>query len=101
MIYQKRVYTELNTLRIGVYPFVMYLTKHSCLTTEINNKIEYVVTSGLIDKWTAEYKRTRFLDLDKNIPHTLNIMQLSGVFQLCALFLVAAFILFIFEIIIN
>lgn len=96
----KRIYPKVSTLRIGIYPLVMYLSKHSCLTKEINEKIEYVVTSGLIEKWTAEYKEISNFDrLDKKIPRTLNITHLTGVFQLYALFLIVASIIFILEIV--
>lgn len=96
------IVSQLKTLRIGVYPFVMYLSKHSCLTTEINDKIQYVVESGLIEKWTADYKETRFSNsdrLDKNTPRTLNIAQLLGVFQLYCLLLIVATISFVVEIV--
>lgn len=100
----KRLYRKIHTLRIGVYPFVMYLSKHSCFTPAINDKIQYVLASGLIEKWTAEYKETRFSKSqrrhDENVPRTINITQLIGVFQLYGFFLIVASISFILEIVI-
>ncbi|KAG4076488.1 hypothetical protein HA402_014452 [Bradysia odoriphaga] len=100
MIYTKGYYTKFKTLRIGIFPFVLYLPKQSCLRGEINQKIQSVVESGLIEKWTSDYKEIRFADSDLDIvPRKLNMTQLLGVFQLCGLILVVALISFILEIV--
>lgn len=90
---------KVKTLRIGVYPFVMYLSKQSCLTNEINNKLQYIEAAGLIEKWTSEYKETRFSNSDERVPRKLNLTHLFGVFQVYGLLLGVAFVAFIIEIV--
>lgn len=89
--------------RMFLLPFCIFFRKHSCLTEPITNQINRYTNSGLLEHWTSKYFQTRFVkvkaeEFENQQPQRLNIKQLLGGFIISSILLVAAVVVFLFEI---
>jgi hypothetical protein len=79
-------------------PLVIYCRKNFYLLDEINEKIEFLKASGLINFWHSQNIRKRFLTVNNlNLPKILNIKQLSGCFHIVLLGTFVSFVVFLLE----
>lgn len=90
--------------RLFLLPFCIYFRKHSCLANPISDLINIYTSSGLLEYWISLYHQKRFViikaeDLEGDqSPQRLNLKQLLGGFIISSILLVAAFIVFLFEV---
>lgn len=80
-------------------PSVYYLHKHSYLTEMVNEKIDALKTSGLIDYWISKYLDPKYYRV-KQIARErakLNFSTLLGAFQLLVSGTIVAFTTFVLE----
>lgn len=84
---------------IMTVPVVFYLHKNSFLTDILNEKIDDLKSSGLIDYWISKYLDPNYLHLKSSMqgPKILNFRELLGAFQLCSFGLFCATISFVIE----
>lgn len=86
--------------RIAYIYFVFYLRKHSCLTTSLNNHIKYLSSSGIINYYINMYKDAHFMKIQSHkMRQTLSLYQMQGIFLICAVLYLVAFITFLIELI--
>lgn len=82
---------QLFTLQCGIY-----FRKNSYLEYAVNQKIEAVITNGLIDLWASRYIDANIMPR-KTGPKTLNIEQLRGGFEIMFIGLSVGLIVFLLE----
>lgn len=83
------------------YNIVIYMHKQSCLVGEVNQKIIYLVNSGLVQTWAAQFTDKNFLKhTSTNKAVAINFVQLLGAFQLLSTGLIMGGIIFILEMLI-
>ncbi|XP_070491373.1 uncharacterized protein [Chironomus tepperi] len=92
-------YSVLNEIVLTV-PTVFYMRKNSYLTNIINEKIDDLLSNGLINYWISKYLDDKYLRLKplEGGPDVLDIDELYGAFQLLVLGLICSFISFIVEV---
>ena len=92
-------YNVLNEIVLTV-PTVFYMRKNSHLTNIINQKIDDLLSNGLINYWISKYLDEKYLRLKAQDggPDVLNLDELYGAFQLLVIGLICSFISFIVEV---
>lgn len=81
---------------------VVYMTKSSCLSIEVDGIIIYLVNGGLIRKWAAHYIDKRFLKRKSTSNAvSLKVNQFLGSFQLLFVGVLASSVMFALEMIFN
>lgn len=91
-------YVSISKQRLMMVPIVFHLRKHSCLTAPINNRLEKLVNSGLMEHWVDEYRDAKYSTVRKiRTPQTLTMDQIKGIFYICAALHATALIVFVVE----
>ena len=88
-------YNVLNEIVLTV-PTVFYLKKNSYLTNAINEKIDDLLSAGLINYWISKYLDEKYLRL--KVQEVLNLDELYGAFQLLLFGLICSFVTFVVEV---
>lgn len=79
-------------------PIVLYTVKDFFLLDSLNDKIEMLKSSGLVDKWHFDIIKKNFIKTDfSKQPKVLTIKNLLGCFQLLSFGLFFGFVVFILE----
>ena len=83
---------------IVTYNIVIYMHKQTCLATQFNTMIMYLMNGGLVYNWASNFIDPKYLKRNPTSRATsLNIEQLSGAFQLFAGGLLISSFVFIYE----
>lgn len=86
---------------ILTYNIVIYMHKQSCLASEMNQKIMYLVNGGLVQTWAAQFTDKKFLKHAATSKAVgINIVQLWGAFQLLYTGLLMGTITFVLELLV-
>lgn len=81
---------------------VIYFNKISCLVSEVDHKIMYLVSSGIIQKWSSGFIDKKFLKhRSSTSAKALNFSQLLGAFQIYLVALLVSFTSFSVELLLS
>ncbi|XP_070491069.1 uncharacterized protein [Chironomus tepperi] len=84
------------------FNIVIYFRKHFYLRNEINKKIDYLLSSGIIEYWVkCEFQKRAGHDDEDKGPRNLNLDDLKGPFVLMMGLHVVSIFVFILEVIIH
>jgi hypothetical protein len=79
-------------------PIVFYTVKDFYLLDSLNDKIEMLKASGLIDKWHYNNIKKNFIKTDSTkIPEVLTVQNLKGCFQLLFFGCIFGLVVFMLE----
>lgn len=82
---------------VQMITFTIYFQKYSCLLRTFDRNIAAFVTNGLIHYWDEQF--TKIIDqIEDPEPKQLNIDQIAGVIEICAVLYALSVLVFIMEI---
>lgn len=86
--------------RIFLLPLSIFMQKHSCLESIINQQIELFSSNGLIEKWSNVYREKLIIGRKRpsQQPKKLKFVEVSGAYQLCTFLYGMSTIIFIVEV---
>lgn len=88
--------------RIAMFPIVLYLRKHSCLTEPINDRLRRIINGGLMEHWINKYRDVKYTRIRTiRTPQILTMEQIQGIFYICAVLHAIALVTFIIEVVIQ
>ncbi|XP_055325489.1 uncharacterized protein LOC129579433 [Sitodiplosis mosellana] len=103
--YHNLLYFKTGTIRpskqrIFLLPLSIFMEKHSCLESIINQQIELFTSNGLIEKWSNVYREKLIIarKRPRHQPKKLKLVEVSGAYIIMAYLYGVSLLLFIGEI---
>lgn len=85
--------------RLFMYSAVFLFRKRSALTAVIDNQLQTLRETGLIEFWIKRYIDDRKPKSKKQEPTKLQMGNILAAFQICGIMYLISFVVFVFEVI--